>query len=84
MVIGQGGTSVPRPAAPHSAAGMGTRRRVHAPPHALSELEAADGQPLIVLSSIDPTRQKRQQITDPAAAPPKLCRTHSILSCHQS
>ncbi|WP_405418067.1 DUF5615 family PIN-like protein [Streptomyces microflavus] len=40
-------------------------------PHALSELEAADGQRLVSLTSIDPTRQKRLQITDPAVAPPK-------------
>lgn len=40
-------------------------------PHALSELEAADGQRLVSLMSIDPTRQKRLQITDPAVAPPK-------------
>ncbi|MEU1299365.1 DUF5615 family PIN-like protein [Streptomyces shenzhenensis] len=38
-------------------------------PHALSELEAADGQRLV--TSIDPTRQKRLQITDPTVAPPK-------------
>ncbi|MGW7239811.1 DUF5615 family PIN-like protein [Streptomyces sp. NPDC054804] len=40
-------------------------------PHALSELEAADGQRLVSLTSIDPTRQKRLQTTDPAIAPPK-------------
>ena len=40
-------------------------------PHALSELEAADGRRLVSLTSIDPTRQKRLQITDPAVAPPK-------------
>lgn len=40
-------------------------------PHALSELEAADGQRLVALTSIDPTRQNRLQITDPAVAPPK-------------
>ncbi|GAA0539780.1 MULTISPECIES: hypothetical protein [Streptomyces] len=40
-------------------------------PHALSELEAADSQRLVSLTSIDPTRQKRLQITDPDAAPPK-------------
>ena len=40
-------------------------------PHALSELEAADGQRLVSLTSIDPTRQRRLQITDPAVAPPK-------------
>ncbi|MGW0712231.1 DUF5615 family PIN-like protein [Streptomyces sp. NPDC002643] len=40
-------------------------------PHALSELEAADGQRLVSLTSIDPTRQKRLQIIDPAIAPPK-------------
>lgn len=40
-------------------------------PHALSELEAADGQRLVSLTSIDPTRQRRLQITDPASAPPK-------------
>lgn len=40
-------------------------------PHALSELETADGQRLVSLTSIDPTRQKRLQITDPAVAPPK-------------
>ncbi|MFD3732582.1 DUF5615 family PIN-like protein [Streptomyces sp. NPDC058632] len=40
-------------------------------PHALSEPEAADGQRLVSLTSIDPTRQKRLQITDPAATPPK-------------
>ncbi|MER7691617.1 DUF5615 family PIN-like protein [Streptomyces sp. NPDC097610] len=40
-------------------------------PPALSELEAADGQRLVALTSIDPTRQNRLQITDPAVAPPK-------------
>lgn len=40
-------------------------------PHALSELETADGQRLVALTSIDPTRQKRLQITDPAVTPPK-------------
>ncbi|MGW0292631.1 DUF5615 family PIN-like protein [Streptomyces tuirus] len=40
-------------------------------PHALSELETADGQLLVSLSSIDPTRQKRLQVTDPAVSPPK-------------
>ncbi|MGW5234530.1 DUF5615 family PIN-like protein [Streptomyces nodosus] len=40
-------------------------------PHALSELEAAGGQRLVSLTSIDPTRQKRLQITDPTVAPPK-------------
>lgn len=40
-------------------------------PHALSELEAAAGQRLVALTSIDPTRQNRLQITDPAVAPPK-------------
>lgn len=40
-------------------------------PHALSELETADGQRLVALTSIDPTRQKRLQITAPAVAPPK-------------
>ncbi|WP_234434099.1 hypothetical protein [Streptomyces sp. NRRL F-5126] len=40
-------------------------------PHALSELAAASGQRLVYLTSIDPTRQKRLQITDPAVARPK-------------
>ncbi|MEV7887954.1 DUF5615 family PIN-like protein [Streptomyces sp. NPDC002817] len=40
-------------------------------PHALSELAAASGQRLVSLTSIDPTRQKRLLITDPAVAPPK-------------
>ncbi|WP_413103264.1 hypothetical protein [Streptomyces sp. Inha503] len=40
-------------------------------PYALSELEAADGQRLVSLTSIDPTRQKRLQITGPDAAPPE-------------
>lgn len=37
-------------------------------PHALSELETADGHRLVSLTSIDPTRQKRLQITDPAVS----------------
>ncbi|MER7799893.1 DUF5615 family PIN-like protein [Streptomyces parvulus] len=40
-------------------------------PHALSEIAAADGQRLVSLTSIDPTRQNRLQITDPAVTPPK-------------
>ncbi|MEH0530933.1 hypothetical protein SAMN06272781_3615 [Streptomyces sp. 1222.2] len=49
-------------------------------PYALSELEAADGQRLVSLTSIDPTRQKRLQITDPAVAPPKHWPDHDSAS----
>ncbi|MGW6981226.1 DUF5615 family PIN-like protein [Streptomyces sp. NPDC054932] len=41
-------------------------------PHAIAELAEADGQRLIALRSIDPSRQNRLQTTDPAAAPPKF------------
>lgn len=41
-------------------------------PHALTELAEADGQRLISLIAIDPARQTRLRITDPAAAPPKF------------
>ncbi|WP_186768091.1 hypothetical protein [Streptomyces qinzhouensis] len=40
-------------------------------PHALTEIEAADGRRLVSLTSIDPTRQKRLQITAPATTAPK-------------
>lgn len=40
-------------------------------PHALSELAEADGQRLISLRAIDPTRHNRMQTTNPEAAPPK-------------
>ncbi|MGW1744946.1 hypothetical protein ACWCRD_04865 [Streptomyces sp. NPDC002092] len=39
--------------------------------HALSKLEAADGRRLVCLTSIDPTRQRRLQITQPAVTPLK-------------
>lgn len=40
-------------------------------PHAIAEIEAADGQRLVSLTAIDPSRQNRLQITDPSVSPPK-------------
>lgn len=40
-------------------------------PHALAELEEADGQRLVFLTAIDPSRRSRLQVTDPAVEPPK-------------
>ncbi|MEU5665727.1 DUF5615 family PIN-like protein [Streptomyces longwoodensis] len=40
-------------------------------PHALAELEGADGQRLVSLTAVDPSRHNRLQITDPKASPPK-------------
>ncbi|MER5929533.1 DUF5615 family PIN-like protein [Streptomyces sp. NPDC002054] len=41
-------------------------------PHAMDELAEADGQRLILLRGIDPTRGSRLQVTIPALAPPHL------------
>ncbi|WP_042415720.1 hypothetical protein [Streptacidiphilus anmyonensis] len=41
-------------------------------PHALDELEHADGQRLISLNGVDPSRQNRLRIVDPTAVPPKF------------
>ncbi|QYX78416.1 DUF5615 family PIN-like protein [Streptomyces akebiae] len=40
-------------------------------PHALAELEEADGQRLVSLTAVDPSRRSRLQVTDPAVEPPK-------------
>jgi hypothetical protein len=40
-------------------------------PHAIAELEAADGQRLVSLTAVDPSRHNRLQVTDPKAHPPK-------------
>ncbi|MEV6763857.1 DUF5615 family PIN-like protein [Streptomyces sp. NPDC051105] len=40
-------------------------------PHAIAELEGADGQRLVSLTAVDPSRHNRLQITDPKASPPK-------------
>lgn len=40
-------------------------------PHALDDLAGADGQRLVFLTSIDPSRNSRLRITDPVAEPPK-------------
>lgn len=40
-------------------------------PHAIAELEGADGQRLVFLTAVDPSRQNRLQITDPKTSPPK-------------
>lgn len=40
-------------------------------PHAIAELEAADGQRLVSLTAVDPSRHNRLQITDPKMSPPK-------------
>ncbi|MFF8906335.1 DUF5615 family PIN-like protein [Streptomyces olivaceoviridis] len=40
-------------------------------PHALAELEEADGQRLVSLTAVDPSRRSRLQVTDPALEPPK-------------
>jgi hypothetical protein len=39
--------------------------------HAIAELEAADGQRLVSLTAVDPSRHNRLQITDPKMSPPK-------------
>lgn len=41
-------------------------------PHALDELEQANGQRLIALNAVDPSRQSRLRIVDPEEAPPKF------------
>jgi hypothetical protein len=41
-------------------------------PHALRELAGADGQQLISLNAIDPSRQSRMRIADPTVTPPKF------------
>ncbi|MDH6119506.1 hypothetical protein ABH930_004263 [Kitasatospora sp. GAS204A] len=41
-------------------------------PHALAELDQADGQRLISLNAVDPSQQSRLRIVDPASAPPKF------------
>jgi hypothetical protein len=41
-------------------------------PHALAELDQADGQRLISLNAVDPSRQSRLRIVDPASTPPKF------------
>ncbi|MFJ2650473.1 hypothetical protein ACIO1C_27595 [Streptomyces sp. NPDC087420] len=41
-------------------------------PHAMDELAEADGQRLILLRGIDPTRGSRLQVTIPALEPPRL------------
>ncbi|TKA11432.1 DUF5615 family PIN-like protein [Actinacidiphila oryziradicis] len=41
-------------------------------PHALTELADADGQRLISLNAIDPSRQSRMRITNPTTTPPKF------------
>lgn len=41
-------------------------------PHALDELGRTDGQRLISLNGVDPSRQNRLRIVDPAASPPKF------------
>lgn len=40
-------------------------------PHALAELEEAEGQLLVSLTAVDPSRRSRLQVTDPAVEPPK-------------
>ncbi|MYS79480.1 DUF5615 family PIN-like protein [Embleya scabrispora] len=40
-------------------------------PHAIAELETADGQRLVSLTAVDPSRHNRLQVTDPNASPPK-------------
>lgn len=41
-------------------------------PHALDELRDADGQRLILLNGMDPTRRSRIKVTDPTREPPKF------------
>ncbi|MGW5612700.1 DUF5615 family PIN-like protein [Streptomyces sp. NPDC003877] len=41
-------------------------------PHAMDELAEADGQRLILLRGIDPTKGSRLQVTIPALEPPRL------------
>lgn len=41
-------------------------------PHAWAELDLADGQRLISLNGVDPSRQSRLRIVDPAIIPPKF------------
>jgi hypothetical protein len=40
-------------------------------PHALVDLEEADGQRLVSLTAVDPSRRSRLQVTYPAVEPPK-------------
>ncbi|MEW1696444.1 DUF5615 family PIN-like protein [Streptomyces sp. NPDC091278] len=40
-------------------------------PHALDDLAKAEGQRLVFLTSVDPQRNSRLRMTDPAATPPK-------------
>ncbi|WP_035847111.1 DUF5615 family PIN-like protein [Kitasatospora azatica] len=46
-------------------------------PHALAELDQTDSQRLISLNAVDPSRQSRLRIVDPASAPPKFWPTDS-------
>ncbi|MER6400295.1 DUF5615 family PIN-like protein [Kitasatospora sp. NPDC001603] len=46
-------------------------------PHALAELDQAGTQQLISLTGVDPSRQSRLRIVDPAGAPPKFWPTRS-------
>lgn len=41
-------------------------------PHALAELDQANGQRLISLNAVDPSQQSRLRIVDPVDAPPKF------------
>jgi hypothetical protein len=41
-------------------------------PHALDELAAADGPRLVSLNAVDPSRQARLRIIDPASSPPRF------------
>ena len=41
-------------------------------PHAMDELGEADGQRLVLLTGVDPTRRSRLQVRDPAGEPPKF------------